>query len=153
MRFVIAIFLCLNFVRLNAQTPMDSTKTGKYLIRKDAKIDSLIAKSIELRCKPVSDSTSADEFCRQNPRIWGYRIQVYHGKDRKNWEKMYADLKINFPKEAVLQEYTYPYYRVFIGQYKDKETALADVKKYRRIFPNALAAQWYVRCTDVMSQE
>lgn len=148
MRYIFAVLLCLNFVGLNGQMPTDSTQIGNLSLVQDAKIDSLIAKNIALLCKP--SPLSPEEFCMKNPKIWGYRIQVFHSKDRKAWETLYDDLKEKYLQEVVLQEYTYPYYRIFIGQYKDKAAAQKDLKAYRRTYPGALAAQWQVRCKDVM---
>lgn len=116
-----------------APAPVETVKT-------EEKAPEKTPEEIKLK-EPVKE-----EFCARNTKMQGYRIQIYFSKDRAQWEPTEKSFRAKNPGTDVLLKYSAPHYRILVGQYLTKNSAQADLIKYRRDYPNAVIANWDIWC-------
>jgi len=102
---------------------------SSIVIHKDPRIEQLIKKQIE-----INEETTRN--ARRN--VPGFRIQVINTSDRN--AAMAAKTKIYqlFPDLKVYLLYQSPYFRLRVGNFKDKEEAEDYRKALSREFPNSV---------------
>ncbi|MFT5513620.1 MAG: hypothetical protein ACI8SE_002029 [Bacteroidia bacterium] len=68
--------------------------------------------------------------------LWGYRIQVYFGSERKDAQEKAAKLKMQFPELSteIYKDYFQPNWRVRVGNYYHKIDAQKLMMKLEREF-------------------
>jgi hypothetical protein len=102
---------------------------SSIVIHKDPRVDQLIKKQIEIN----------EETTRNARRyVAGYRIQVINTSDRN--AAMAAKSKIYqlFPDLKAYLLYQSPYFRLRVGNFKDKEDAEDYRKALSKEFPNSV---------------
>jgi len=114
-------FCCCAIVVL-AQT--DSTSS--IVIHKDPRLDLLIKKQTQ-----INEVTTRD--ARRN--IAGYRLQVINTSDRNSAKTKIYQL---YPELKAYLLYQAPYFRLRVGNFKDKEEAEEYRKSLSKEFPNSV---------------
>ena len=75
-----------------------------------------------------------------NPRIEGFRIQLYSGtgaKARQEAQEVKTKMLSSYPDVSVLVEYNAPFWRVRTGSFRHKHEALPLLKRIKPGFPNS----------------
>ena len=102
-------------------------EAGKVTVVKDPLIDSLIARRIALNRGVTKDGTPIVVF--------GYRVQVFFGSDRKEAYNEQARFNSLYPELATYISYTQPNYRVKVGDFRTRAEAQKLITELRPIFP------------------
>ena len=100
---------------------------AKVTVVKDALIDSLIARRIALNKGVTRDGTPIVVF--------GFRVQVFFGNDRKVAYTEQSRFNALYPKYATYVSYTQPNYRVKVGDFRTKAEAQRLITELRPLFP------------------
>lgn len=133
MRSYILLFLSL-LIALHAawgQAPLPSkaADSGRIQIMKDPRIDSLIAKQIE-----VNEYTT-----RSGRRVAaGFRLLVANTKDRQEAIRAKALIYENYPELKPYLWHQAPYYKLKVGNFKTKEDATYFQQKIKPLFPKGV---------------
>lgn len=102
-------------------------EAGKVTVVKNPLIDSLIARRIALNKGVTKDGTPIV--------VYGYRVQVFFGNDRKEAYNEQARFNSYYPEYATYISYTQPNYRVKVGDFRTKAEAQRLVNELRPTFP------------------
>lgn len=102
-------------------------EAGKVTVVKDPLIDSLIARRIALNKGVTKDGTPIVVF--------GYRVQVFYGNDRKEAYNEQARFNSLYPEYATYISYTQPNYRVKVGNFRTRAEAQRLITELRPQFP------------------
>ncbi len=127
MRRVILVFLLgfgWNFVHAQAT---DSV----VVVYKDARIDAL-----SKRQKAVNKTVAT--LYTVNGQMKGWRIQVLNTNNRELANKTKADLLMRFPAHKSYLMYQTPFFKVRIGNFKDRGAAEDLKKQLRAMFPTGV---------------
>ncbi|MEJ5302419.1 MAG: SPOR domain-containing protein [Bacteroidales bacterium] len=116
----LAVFFLISFfsVAQNAK--------GKVIVVTDPIIDTLIQEHIE--------------YNQLHPTVEGYRIQIYFesGNNARTAAMGVRDKFLElFPGYGAYLTFTEPYYRVRVGDFRDKMSAEAFLQTLQGVFPNA----------------
>ncbi|MGC8864617.1 MAG: SPOR domain-containing protein [Bacteroidales bacterium] len=120
--FIFILALCLSSLFLRGQ----NDTSGRIIIVQDPIVDSLIQEHIA--------------FNQLNPTVEGYRIQIYFesGNNARTAAMGVRDRFMQlFPTYGVYLTFTEPYYRVRVGDFRDKMSAEAFLQVLLGFFPNA----------------
>ena len=98
---------------------------GKVQVTKDPRIDSLIAKRLELSKFSKSGS---------NISVSGFRVQIFSGLERQQAYAEQAKFKIRFPAYNVYISYVQPNYRVRIGDFRTRLEAEKFMNEQKRVY-------------------
>jgi hypothetical protein len=101
---------------------------GKVTVVKDPLIDSLIARRIALN-KGISSNGTAIV-------VYGYRVQVFFGTDRKVAYDEQARFKSLYPELNTYLSYTQPNYRIKVGDFRTRAEAQKLMNELRQDFPS-----------------
>jgi len=121
------IILSLSLVagaRVTAQTD-----TSGVLVYKDARLDQLVHKQIEINEETTRDSR------RSMP---GYRIQVLNSPDRNKVFAAKTKIYQQFPDLKPYLLYQPPNYKLRVGNFRTQEEAEDFEKQLTRLFPSGL---------------
>jgi hypothetical protein len=99
-----------------------SQETGKVEVIKDPKIDSLIARRLEL-------SRSANGGSALTAK--GFRLQIYSGNDRKEAYAEQTKFKVRFPAVGTYISYEQPNYKIRVGDFRTRIEAEKFLNKLR----------------------
>jgi len=100
---------------------------GKVTVVKDPLIDSIIARRIALN-KAVSPNGSSIV-------VYGYRVQVFFGADRKEAYNQQAKFKNLYPDLNTYLSYIQPNYKVRVGDFRSRAEAQKLLNDLRSVFP------------------
>ena len=100
---------------------------GKVTVVKDPLIDSLIARRIALNKGVTKDGTPII--------VYGYRVQVFFGNDRKQAYNEQARFNSLYPEYSTYISYTQPNYRVKVGDFRTRAEAQRLMTELRPEFP------------------
>lgn len=100
---------------------------AKVTVVKDPLIDSLIARRIALTKGISKDGTPII--------VYGFRVQIYYGPDRKEAYNEQAKFKSYYPEYEAYLSYMQPNYSVKVGDFRDKSDAQIVVNNLRATFP------------------
>ena len=115
--------ILINFLALG----VFAQEAAKVTIVKDPLIDSLIARRIALNKGVAKDGTPII--------VYGYRVQVFFGNDRKQAYSEQARFNSLYPELGTYISYTQPNYRVKVGDFRTKAEAQRLVTELRPQFP------------------
>lgn len=118
---IITLFIILVSVTSFAQ------QNAKVTVVKDPIIDSLIARRIALNKGVTKDGTPIV--------VYGYRVQVFFGNDRKEAYNEQSRFNFLYPEYATYISYTQPNYRVKVGDFRTKAEAQKLLTELRSQFP------------------
>jgi hypothetical protein len=105
------------------------TDTNSVVVHKDARIDLLIHKQIQINEETTRDS-------RRN--IPGYRIQVINSNDRNKVFAMKTKIYQQYPELKPYLLYQPPNYKLKVGNFKTAEEADPYVKKLSKLFTSGI---------------
>ena len=133
-KLLLLIFLCpglRGFTQVKDTTiravPTDST--NPVVVEKDARIDQLVKKQIE-----INEVTT-----RESRRyVQGFRIQVMNSPDRAKVFAAKAKVYEQFPDWKPYLLYQSPNYKLRVGNFKTQDEAQDALKQLSRLFPAGL---------------
>lgn len=114
---LICFFILMAFSAAFAQ------KKGSVEVTKDPRIDSLIAKRIELG--KTGNSKNAGT-------VNGFRVQLFSGVNRKEAYALQAEFKSMYPDVKSYISYTQPNYKIRVGDFRTRleaEKFMSELKK------------------------
>lgn len=114
---VLTLIVTLTFVTSFAQTK------GSVTVIKDAKIDSLIAKSIELNQEAANGTLISTD---------GFRVQIFSGADRNEAYAEQARFKGMYPLIRTYISYVQPNYKIRVGDFRTRIEAEKLVNQLRQ---------------------
>lgn len=122
--------LVLVLISWYAETAMAQTdSTSSIVIHKDPRVDWLIKKQAQ-----INEATTRD--ARRN--MPGYRIQVINTSDRNAAISAKTKIYQLYPELKAYLLYQAPYFRLRVGNFKDKEEAEDYKKSLTKEFPNSV---------------
>ncbi len=77
---------------------------------------------------------------RREGGIQGYRIRIFSDlgmNARTESEEVKTKFFEHFPNIPIYRKYDSPYFKVYVGDFRTKIEAVKNLKKIKRIFPNA----------------
>lgn len=105
---------------------------GSVVEIKNPAIDSLITRRVILN-KALINTTLNNKST--GVLLYGYRVQVYFGTDRKAAYKAQAKIKSLFPDLETYISYNQPNYRIKVGDFRTRLEAAKLVSQLRTSFP------------------
>jgi hypothetical protein len=124
-KMLMAVMVC--WYSLSAMGQTDSTSS--IVIHKDPRVDLLVKKQAQ-----INEVTTRE--ARRN--IAGYRIQVINTSDRNAAISAKTKIYQLYPELKAYLLYQAPYFRLRVGNFKDKEEAEEYRKSLSREFPNGV---------------
>jgi len=118
---IIALFIS---IRSLAQTD-----TSAIIVHKDARIDLLVKKQIE-----INEITTRDA----RRFVQGYRILVVSSNDRNKVMAAKSKLYQQFPALQVYLMYQAPFYKLKAGNFKERKDAEDYLPNVQQIFPSGV---------------
>lgn len=103
--------------------------TGSVVVHKDARLNLLLKKQIE-----VNEFNTRD--ARRNAP--GFRILIISTNDRNKANEAKLKVYRNFPELSAYLVYQSPYYKLRVGNFRDQKEAEAYLKKIEIYFPNGV---------------
>jgi hypothetical protein len=103
---VSGLFLMLLSLQVFSQTNEQPARQGKLVIYQTAEVDTLVERTANAN---TPKST-----------LKGYRIQIYSGSNRVDANKVRTDFLDTYQGEKIYFDYKQPYYKVRIGDYRNK---------------------------------
>ena len=100
---------------------------GKVTVVKDPLIDSIIARRIALNKAVTPNGNSIV--------VYGYRVQVFFGADRREAYDQQAKFKDLYPELNTYVSYTQPNYKVRAGDFRTRAEAQRLLNDLRSVFP------------------
>ena len=100
---------------------------GKVIVVKDPLIDSIIARRIALNKEVTPNGSSIV--------VYGYRVQVFFGADRREAYDQQAKFKDLYPELNTYVSYTQPNYKVRAGDFRTRAEAQKLLNDLRSVFP------------------
>lgn len=121
----ISVFICL----LIATKLFAQTNSGSVVVHKDARVDSLISKQIQINEETTRDS-------RRN--IPGYRILVITSNDRNKVFNAKVQIYQEYPELQSYIMYQAPNYKLKLGNFKTQDEAQLYVDKLSKLYPTGV---------------
>lgn len=121
MRIATLIIFCLSL------TVFANAQTGSVVVNKDPRIDLLVNKQIEI-----------NEVTTRNSRrtTAGYRIMVISSNNRNNVTEAKTIIYREFPELKAYMMYQAPFFRLKVGNFRDRANAEAYLSQLQRLFKN-----------------
>lgn len=98
-------------------------------IHKDPRLDLLIQKQVEL---------NKEAFKENNKSGPGYRVLVVSTNDRKKALDVKSRLMTDFPEHKTYLIYQSPYFKIQVGNFRDRKEAENLRKQILRIYPTGV---------------
>jgi hypothetical protein len=126
MRYFILVFLLMaGWNSIQAQSADTTVK-----VHKDPRLDAL-----SKRQKAVN---IANENSTVNGHLKGWRIQVLSTNNRELANKTMTDLLMKFPMHKAYLIYQVPFFKVRVGNFKDRADGEVLKKQLRKMFPSGV---------------
>jgi len=119
---MLAISLLCTYV-VSAQEP------DSVAVHKDPRIDLLVSKQIE-----INDITTR----ASRRKAIGYRILVISSNERKKVDEAKARMYREFPRLEAYKWYQAPFYRLKIGNFREREEASDYLLQIQQIYPQGV---------------
>ena len=105
------------------------TNSGSVVVHKDARVDSLISKQIQINEETTRDS-------RRN--IPGYRILVITSNDRNKVFNAKVQIYQEYPELQSYIMYQAPNYKLKLGNFKTQDEAQPYIDKLSKLYPTGV---------------
>lgn len=124
MKQVLGILLLLAALKTQAQSD-----TGNIVVHKDPRIDLLVKKQVEY-----------NEFNTRESRRFaqGFRILVINTNDRNKAMNAKSRIYQEMPDLKIYLTYQAPFYKLKVGNYKDREDAEQALPSIQRLFASGV---------------
>jgi SPOR domain len=119
-------FIGMALLLISAHSFSQSDTTGSVVVHKDARIDQLIKKQIEINEVTTRDSRRY---------VQGFRIQVINTNDRNKAMDAKTRIYQEFPELKAYLMWKAPFYKLKVGNFKDRKDADDYLLNIQRIFP------------------
>lgn len=126
MRISIILIIFLFFNSFFLTFSQDTIQPGKIEVIKDSKVDVLLDKHLK--------------YCRNNPYLHGYRIQIYFdsgNNSKKGAINAKAKFITKYPDVEAYIIFQEPYYKVRVGDFRTRIEAEGFLGKIIDEYPNA----------------
>lgn len=121
------------------ETPSDNG--GKIRIIQDEKLETLVERNQWTNSKSKG--------------ISGYRIRIFSdsGADAKReFEYTKARFSERFGDIQIHQEFVYPFYKIYVGDFRNRSEALKVLKQIERNFPDAFIVQTKINYPNLKTE-
>jgi hypothetical protein len=105
------------------------TDTGAIVVHKDARIDLLVKKQIE-----INEITTRDA----RRFVQGFRFLVVSSNDRNKVMTAKSKLYQQFPALQVYLMYQSPFYKLKVGNFKERKEAEDYLSNLQQLFPSGV---------------
>jgi len=122
----LCVLIAALFVSMTMRAQTDS---GSIVVQKDARIDMLVKKQIQINEETTRDS-------RRN--IPGYRIQVINSSDRNKVFAAKTKIYQEYPELKPYLIYQAPNYKLKVGNFKTPEEADSYLKLLSKLYPSGV---------------
>ncbi|MGN6437178.1 MAG: SPOR domain-containing protein [Agriterribacter sp.] len=122
---LIVLFVTVQLVQ--AQTGPDSLKN--ITVSRDARVDVLMKKNKEI---------NEEVYLKTLKNMAGYRLQVINTNDRNKALDVKTKMLSEFPSEKVYMLYQSPYFKVQMGNFRNREDAETLLNKVKKIYPSGV---------------
>jgi hypothetical protein len=125
MKHIISI-LALAIISLSVSAQSDS---GRVVVHKDARIDMLIKKNIEIN---EINTREARRF------VQGWRILVMNTNDRNKANDAKTKVYQEFPELKAYLQWQAPFFKLKVGDFKTRPEAEEYLENIKRVFPSGV---------------
>jgi len=157
MKYIFLFMSIFSFALFQAQERIlkaDSATGGRLVIDADRQImtiidDNEICKSVSARAaaaKSGASRPSPANLCQKQNTIRGFMIKVGDAKTEQEINTMTDALRSQFPDLRIEKNYMRPDWRLLAGDFMTQQSAQADLKKVRKVFPTAVLVNWRIYC-------
>jgi len=126
MKKIFFAFLLFIVYRSNGQDVADS---NSITVRKDPRIDLLVKKQAQINEETTRDARKTGQ---------GFRLLVINTTKRDDAIAAKAKVYTNFPELKAYLLYQSPYYKLKVGNFKDRKEAEEYQKKMKYYFPSGV---------------
>jgi hypothetical protein len=126
MKKIFFAFLIFIVYKSNGQDIADS---NSIIVRKDPRIDLLVKKQAQINEETTRDSRKTGK---------GFRLLVINTTKRDDAIAAKAKIYTNFPELKAYLLYQSPYYKLKVGNFKDRKEAEEYQKKMKYYFPSGV---------------
>ena len=123
MKKIFFAFLLFIVYRSNGQ---DSVESNSITVRKDPRIDLLVKKQAQINEETTRDARKSGK---------GFRLLVINTTKRDDAIAAKAKVYTNFPELKAYLLYQSPYYKLKVGNFKDRKEAEDYQKRMKYYFP------------------
>ncbi len=128
--FITILALSISFNLFSQDTPWHkSTDTPAVIVHKDPRLDLLVKKQIQ-----INEETSRD--ARRNGK--GYRLLVINTNKRDEAVAAKTKLYNYFPELKSYLIYQAPYFKLKVGNFKERKEAEEYQKRLQKYFPDGV---------------
>ena len=130
MRFLLLIILFVTCFELRAQdSTLVKTDTNSVVVHKDPRIDLLVQKQIQINEETTRDARRISK---------GYRLLVVNTNKREEAVDAKTKVYTYFPDLKSYLIYQAPYFKLKVGNFKEKRDAEDYQKKLLKYFPKGV---------------
>ena len=122
-------FIGIVLLFISVQLFSQEDTTGSVVVHKDPRIDQLVKKQIE-----INEITTRDS----RRYVQGYRIQVINTNDRNKAMDAKTRIYQEFPELKAYLMWKAPFYKLKVGNFKDRKEAEDYLINIQRIFPTGV---------------
>ena len=126
MKKIFFAFLIFIVYRSNGQDVVDS---NSIIVRKDPRIDLLVKKQAQINEETTRDARKTGK---------GFRLLVINTTKRDDAIAAKAKVYTNFPELKAYLLYQSPYYKLKVGNFKERKEAEEYQKKMKYYFPSGV---------------
>ena len=105
------------------------TEQQGVTIHKDPRLDLLISKQIQL---------NKEVYLENNKTGAGYRVLVINTNDRNKALSVKSKIMSNFPEHKTYLIYQSPYFKIQVGNFRERQEAETLKKRIQRFYPTGL---------------
>lgn len=121
--------LALSVLLLAGQIVYGQQENGNVVVHKDPRVDLLVAKQVE-----VNEVTTRNTRRMAN----GFRIQVINTNDRNKANEAKTKVYQSFPELKPYLIYQAPFFKLKVGNFKNREEAEQYIDDLKRLFPSGV---------------
>lgn len=139
MNLKLSLFLIIVFTSLQTAAQQDTSFVSKDIF---SNIENASQKKIQFIQKEEIHNLILRHIAknRREGGIQGYRIRIFSDlgmNARTESEEAKTKFFENFPNIPIYRKYNAPYFKVYVGDFRTKIEAVKNLKKIKRVFPNA----------------
>ncbi|MGN6494416.1 MAG: SPOR domain-containing protein [Agriterribacter sp.] len=122
--------LIVSFVAIQLVQAQDATDSFKNItVSRDARVDVLMKKNKEI---------NEEVYLKTLKNMAGYRLQVINTNDRNKALDVKTKMLSEFPSEKVYMIYQSPYFKVQMGNFRNRGDAEILLNKVKKIYPSGV---------------
>jgi cell division protein FtsN len=131
MKWIAFSLLIFSAVQTQAQiTPVVAAPEPTVVVQKDPRVDLLVKKQQEVNAYTIKQNKDNQRAAK------GFRVQIINFSDRQQAMDAKAKIYTNFPELAAYMNYSPPYFRIRVGNFKTKDEAKPYKDRISSMFSN-----------------